>query len=200
MWEAIIGWMTGEWPALVITTAVACYVTWYVTRFYERYKHIEKTVNDLPCREREKEISNLRRRVKSMQPRPEIKQAPSFSRKASPLRLNDVGERVFADCKGEEFILRHKELLFEWIDEEKPKTALDVEQCAMMVLMMYSDEDIFNGLKDWVYNSPAIKVEKEGKIEELIISLQDLFFIISLPLRDIYLQEHPKPTTNPLDL
>jgi hypothetical protein len=90
--------------------------------------------------------------------------------------------------------------LFEWIDEEKPKTALDVEQCAMMVLMMYSDEDIFNGLKDWVYNSPAIKVEKEGKIEELIISLQDLFFIISLPLRDIYLQEHPKPTTNPLDL
>ena len=163
---------------------------WGISRFYNRYKNLEKRVEALPCKERGKDISNLKHKVAILQANTkEMRQAPTSSRKASPLKLNDVGERVFADCNGEEFIQRHKDLLFEWIDDEHPKTALDVEQCALMVLRMYSNEDMFNELKDWVYNSPAIKTEKEGKIEEIIVSLDDLFFIISLPLRDKYLQE-----------
>ena len=186
--EAVIGIILENWPVI----GTAFFIGWLLSHLYHEHKEVKKKVENLPCKERGKEISNLRRRVDSMQPRPASpKEAPSFSRKASPLRLNDVGERVFADCNGEEFLQQNKQLLFEWIDDEKPKTALDVEQCAMMVLRMYSNEDMFNGLKDWVYNSPAIKVEKEGKTEELIVSLDDLFFIISLPLRDMYLQEHP---------
>jgi hypothetical protein len=154
---------------------------------------LAKKVEDLPCKERSKEINNLKYKVGLLMSQNKgAKSSSSYSRKASPLRLNDAGERVFADCKGGEFIERYKDVLFGWIEDEKPKTALDVEQCAQMVLRMYSNEDMFNELKDWVYESPAIKVEKEGKVEELVVSLDDLFFIISLPLRDKYLQERFK--------
>lgn len=190
MWDAIIGWLANEWPAAILLLG-GCYITYHFTRFLEGHKSVAKKVEELPCKERGKEINALRYKVGLLQNKG-VKQTNSYSRKASPLKLNEAGERVFVDCKGEEFIERYKDVLFGWIEEEKPKTALDVEQCALMVLRMYSNEDMFNELKDWVYESPAIKVEKEDKVEELIVSLDDLFFIISLPLRDKYLQERFK--------
>ena len=122
--------------------------------------------------------------------------ASLFSIKNSPRQLNDMGKRVMGDMKGAEFLDAHKYFFFSLIDAYKPKTALDVENAAHAVCMASTDNDIFNGLKNFVYNSPSYMVkDANGQERPYDLSLSDVCFILSLPLRDMYLKEHPEILT-----
>lgn len=112
----------------------------------------------------------------------------TFASKNSPLTLNEVGKRLYEECGGKAFIEANQVLLLGKIDEKKPKTALDVETYSKEVLVSLTNEDIFNTIKLWVYNSPSWTVEDKN----YTISLGDVCFVLSLPLRDKYLALHPE--------
>lgn len=116
--------------------------------------------------------------------------AEVFSMKKSPRVLNELGEKVFAQINGQKFLTENKEFFFSKIDERKPKTALDVETDANIVCSSYTDNDIFNDIKDFVYNAPSIMIPTDdGKEKRYDITLGDVCFILSIPLRDMYLKE-----------
>mgnify|MGYP007122058034 CR=1 FL=1 len=48
-----------------------------------------------------------------------------------------------------------------------------------------ADTDSFNTLKDYVYNAPAIDMPDGEKYE---LGLGDVCYILSIPLRDMYLE------------
>ncbi len=122
--------------------------------------------------------------------------ASLFSLKNSPRRLNDIGKRIMGDMKGAEFLDGHKDFFFSLIDEYRPKTALDVENAAHAVCVASTDNDMFNGLKNFVYNSPSYIVKDvNGQERPYDLSLPDVCFILSLPLRDMYLDAHPEILT-----
>ncbi len=122
--------------------------------------------------------------------------ASLFSIKNSPRQLNDIGKRVMGDMKGAEFLDEHKDFFFTLIDAYNPKTALDVENAAHAVCVSNTDNDMFNGLKLFVYNSPSYLVkDASGHERPYDLSLSDVCFILSLPLRDMYLKEHPEILT-----
>lgn len=54
------------------------------------------------------------------------------------------------------------------------------------------DQDIFNGLKRWVYNSPSWKISINGEERDYSITMNDICFVISIKLRDAYLRAHPE--------
>lgn len=108
-----------------------------------------------------------------------------FSMKMSPRRLNPTGEKLFDAMGGARFLRDNKEQLFANIDREKPQTRLDVETAAMLALMTYLPSPAFNGIKDTVYNMPSIDTEK-GKYD---VTMTDVCFVLSLPLRDMYIKE-----------
>lgn len=117
--------------------------------------------------------------------------ADVFSMKNSPRKLNENGERLFSDIEGDKFLLSNKAFFFSKIDELSPKTALDVENAANFVCTSNIDNEIFNGLKNFVYNSPTYTLkDAEGKDRLYDISMSDICFVLSLPLRDMYLSEH----------
>lgn len=117
--------------------------------------------------------------------------ADIFSMKNSPRKLNDNGERLFSDISGNEFLLSNKAFFFSKIDELRPKTALDVENAANIACTSNTDNEIFNGLKNFVYNSPTYKLKDvDGNDRLYDISMSDICFVLSLPLRDMYLSEH----------
>ena len=121
------------------------------------------------------------------------KAAILFSVKNSPRQLNAMGNKVFADMQGEDFLNQNKEYLFSQIDGYNPKTALDVENAAHAVCITSVDNEIFNGLKNFVYNSPSYKIiDREGKERMYDLAMSDICFILSLPLRDMYLEIHPE--------
>ena len=60
-----------------------------------------------------------------------------------------------------------------------------------MVLYDHLDDDMFNGMKKWVYNSPSRKLMIDGKEQDYTVTMNDVCFVLSLPLRDMYLEKHP---------
>ena len=74
-----------------------------------------------------------------------------------------------------------------------PKTPLEVDNNAYYVCGAYTNEDIFNGLKNFLYNAPAYRIKDENGVEcDYDLSLSDVCFVLSLPLRDMYLEAHPE--------
>ncbi len=113
--------------------------------------------------------------------------------KKSPRKLNETGKWVFEQIKGEEFLSEHKNFFFKKIDSMNPKTAFDVEQAANFACAGYTDNEMFNDIKLYVYNAPAIKIkDSDGKERDYEISLGDVCYTLSLPLRDMYLEAHPE--------
>ena len=100
--------------------------------------------------------------------------------------------KLFDDVSGSEFLDANREVLIACIDGKTPKTALDVEESALEVLYEHLDDDMFNGLKKWVYNSPSRKLVIEGVERDYTVTMNDVCFVLSLPLRDMYLELHPE--------
>lgn len=114
----------------------------------------------------------------------------SFSEKKSPRVLNAAGRSLFEDCGGQAFLDKNLQYLLDKIKDRAPKTALDVELFANHVLLDCSNEDIFNELKVWIYNSPARKIIVNGNETMFDVSIGDICFVLSIPLRDEYLKRN----------
>lgn len=61
-----------------------------------------------------------------------------------------------------------------------------MQNVALTVLLYYTSTDAFNHIKDIIYDLPEFDTEK-GKYE---LTLNDVCFVMSLPLRDMYIKEH----------
>lgn len=208
--DAIITFLIERWPALVaIIIAVAITIVvckWYFGRFVPTEKkaniadsklgelnEISKTVSTLPCAKHDDSFSKIMEAITEIRTfliTKNPKTATLFALKHSPLKLNEAGEKLFADIKGSTFLEENKSFFVGCIDEKKPKTALDVEESALEVLYEHIDDDMFIGMKKWVYNSPSRKLMIDGAEKDYAITLNDICFVLSLPLRDIYLEQH----------
>lgn len=114
------------------------------------------------------------------------KRGEAFAQKNSPRKLTELGKKIFNDINGEKFLNDNKDCLFEYIDEHKPLTRLDVEELAMQALFRQTSKPVFNNIKDYVYEAPAYK-NVDGEMSELTVG--DVCYILSIPLRDMYLKE-----------
>lgn len=114
------------------------------------------------------------------------KKRESFLQKNSPHKLTELGQKICNEVQGEKFLNNNKATLFEYIDEHKPLTRLDVEELSVQALFRQTSKPVFNYIKDYVYEAPAYK-DINGEMSELTIG--DICFILSIPLRDMYLKE-----------
>lgn len=131
--------------------------------------------------------------VNSRQSRSIITSINDFSEKNSPRALNEYGLAVLSNSKGEQFLAENKAFFIAEIEKLAPKTALDVENLSLGVLRIHLNDDMFIPLKNWVYNAPSMDVKgDDGSIVKKDISMDDVLFILSLPLRDLYLELHPE--------
>ncbi len=149
---------------------------------------IDLKISGLPCGIHSEKISEVDKDVAYVKGKTEF----LLSAKQSPRVLNRYGLELFRDIDGDKFLKENKQRLFAFIDNETPKTAYDVEEDAKKAVFSLRDDDSFNGIKVWLYNSPAKKIEIEGKETDYCFALEDACFVISLPLRDMYLEEHPE--------
>ena len=85
-----------------------------------------------------------------------------FSLKNSPMSLSDFGKFILQEIDGIGLIQRNKEILFSTIDNNKPRTALDVESSALMACISFCDNEEFDKIKNFVYNSPEYDVKDKN--------------------------------------
>lgn len=107
----------------------------------------------------------------------------NYTMKASPRKLSPLGELVYEEIKGAAFLDENENTLFAYIDEAKPRTALDIEGTAYQACLSISSEPAFDYIKDYIYNRAPI--EMEGKKTE--VSVLGVCETLSIPLRDRYM-------------
>lgn len=112
-----------------------------------------------------------------------------FSQKHSPRTLNSLGLQIYQMLDGDKFLEENKQFLFEEIDKREPKAALDVETLASVALAVSVSKDWFIPIKTFVYNCPTLKTEGGNDLD---VSLETACYVMSLPLRDMYLEAHPE--------
>jgi len=200
--------------ALAVLIIVAVWAIWKLASRYYAMKNKVDNFETLPCSHHDLRLNNhdakisesnalmgemkgqldlLVKLATSSRTKPLIIAETEYSEKHSPRRLNKNGEKLYSDINGSEFIAKNSDYFFKEIDKLAPKTALDVENFALAVLRASSDMDIFIPLKSWVYNEPTREIEnREGEQVETEVRMDDIFFILSLPLRDKYLEKHPE--------
>ncbi len=121
----------------------------------------------------------------------------ALSLKQSPRRLNGNGLRIYEAINGKQFIESNRDFLFEAVTKLAPKTPLDVEMSSLAALRISSDDTRFNKIKNWVYEAPMMDfVDADGKEYKKDITLDNVLYVLSLPLRDLYLSAHPEISTN----
>lgn len=157
---------------------------------------IEGIVDKLPCESHSDFIREIRSDL--LEERTFLKtKFPTakavFSEKHSPSTLNENGLKLYSDVDGDAFLSDNGDYFLQKMESKKPKTALDVENLAAEVLVLSSNEDMFNRIKSFVYNYPALDiVDKSGDRIKYEVALGDVCFVLSLRLRDMYLQKHPE--------
>lgn len=185
-----------------------CLVVFGMRFYYKRFKPLEKRTCNADCEKNKSNIEALSSdikivkqdlqdikldlvAIKSVLVQKYPKSADIFSMKKSPRRLNPLGEKIYQDIDGEKFLNDNLDFFFDKMDKASPRTALDVEKSAMLVLSSSTGFDFFNRLKDFVYNSPSIMLDgKNGEQYSYDITMNDICFVLSLPLRDKYLSVH----------
>ena len=198
-WTAIGIWLADNYPGLLLAI-VAAVITWLLTRFYyNELKTLRTDIDKLPCAAHESKFQKILDKLETIS-LAVVSVKPStlnsLTVKQSPRQLNDYGKALFDDCNGTKFLQDNKEFLLAEIERKNPKTALDVEDLSGEILMLNLGSDIFKGLKNWVYNCPTRKLKnQEGEEVDHIVSMSDICIVLSLPLRDMYLEAHPEIET-----
>lgn len=152
---------------------------------------IQNGLDKLPCAFHHDDIKSIKDYLVGK----DAKAVNILSMKQSPLVLSPLGKKVYEIIKGGEFINDNRDLLMERLSHKNPRTALDVELSAKEVCLELLGNKIFDDIKDIVYNYPAIKTDIDGKESDYIITIADVCFVLSIPLRDMYLKAHPEINT-----
>lgn len=145
--------------------------------------------HDISIRKLQMEMLKVRTFIKTKFPTSQT----VLSEKKSPAQLNEFGRKLFADMGGSDFLSKNGIYLLQKMEEKNPKTAFDVESTAHEVLILATNEEMFNKIKNKVYNYPYMDIlKRDGEVVKYEVSLADVCFVLSLSLRDMYLKAHPE--------
>lgn len=203
--DAIISWLLANYPIVALLIAVA-FVAWRLKGYLDKLSnHLDKLdtrIENQPYKQHETQYDKLSGKIDELGTNISLimgylssksgKAANLFSIKCSLRKLNEAGDNLYKDFGGELFLKSNETFLLDAIAAKAPKTALDVEVAASEVLFENLQNDIFNGLKNWVYNSPTRKIRVNGQEQDYTVTMNDVCFILSIPLRDMYLKAHPE--------
>ena len=202
---------------VILVAAVLCGIVWltiWIVKFTSGNRDLKSKIDSLPCPEHARSLekhsdvigeinSSLNRidgqvdflvRLATSKPADSFAVSLStFSEKKSPRKLNNNGNKLLAEVRGDEFLQENGRFFLDEIAKLEPKTALDVENYALPVLLANSERREFNRLKNWVNNASSLEItDGSGSVSHKDISMEDVLFVLSIPLRDRYLAGHPE--------
>ncbi len=201
--------------AVAVLIIASVWAIWKLATSFQSMRDKVKGIDDLPCshhtskiEKHDEQFADTRALMSKMEGQLELlvqnsveksnrkikkKSGYAFSAKHSPRHLNQNGIALLSDCGGNEFLNANMGFFIDKMEKLQPKTALDVEDMALAVLQTSTNEDMFIPLKSWVYNAPSrVLSNSDGSTRTQDVDLDDVIFVLSLPLRDRYLELHPE--------
>ncbi|OAV72991.1 hypothetical protein Barb7_03017 [Bacteroidales bacterium Barb7] len=163
-----------------------------ITEIREDFKRLDRTVrsNNKMLSEMGKTVSDISAWIMKK----DNLMVDTLRLKHSPYVLVPIGYVLLDESGATEALDSNMEYLIQELEEEKPKTPYDVERKAAEVLLHNSDHDMFVGIKHYLYYSPAkvtLTDPETGEKAEIEPSMYMITQLMSIPLRDEYLERHP---------
>jgi hypothetical protein len=197
MFVEIWKWLFANYPGVVIILAIAVLVflaTRFFMKWYHRFTSTEKECASLVPKfdALQKSVNNIERSVNGLIIYLKAKDKEmdtSVFRSQSPIRLTSLGERILTESGGKQFVDENLSHLFNEIEKEELKSALDVENSAVSAILFSTNMDAFTRVKDYVFNNPIYKGPNDERVN---LQLATVVNIIGIYLRDIYLEKHPQ--------
>ena len=212
MGESITTYLLENAPwlaALLVAVVATAFVVWKVCRWYSRQEEINRKVETLPCAERGKEIDSLHSFEKSFADMSERfdevckwlmkfdgSTIDTIAPKHSPRRMNSIGLEIFEETGARKALEDNMPALLSEMEKKSPETAYDVEDRAFEVLLSNLQEPMFIPIKNYLYSCPSRvrKTGEDGKEVEVDLTMGLLIRLMSIRLRDAYLERHPELT------
>lgn len=166
-----------------------------VGKFEETLKNVCTSMSTLPCEQHRIQLDAIHDDVVAIKTFLTTKYKNTeaiWGMKHSPTILNENGVKLLSEISGDSFLDKNKVLFIQKLSEKNPKTPLDVETYANDVILENTDSDVFNDIKNWIYISPALTIKEGTSTREYTITLSDVCYVLSIPLRDLYLELHPE--------
>jgi hypothetical protein len=116
-------------------------------------------------------------------PMHEIKPA-GFVQLLSPITLTPAGTDLLEKSEAKKVIDNDIENWLKLIDNNKPKTALDVQSNTSKIIAEKADENIMSVVKVFVYKNP--------NFGDTPLNFADVQRVMVVYLRDLYLERHPE--------
>jgi hypothetical protein len=115
-------------------------------------------------------------------------------RKCSPFKITNFGEVLLNVSEGRDCVDNNIDFFISEIEKMKPLVALDVENYSLTVLNENTKSEMFNNIKDFVFNAPSNFLLKtpEGNEIEIPIKMENILWVMSIYLRDKYFETHPE--------
>jgi hypothetical protein len=192
---------------LVIASVV---VTIAIMKFYRRFKNAEESCKDIPTLKTnisqsiniansiEKKldetflpkITSLDKSVHGLITFLSTKhtdiQAVLFVSK-SPMQLTEIGEAILQQSGGKNYIDTNLDALLEIMTKQEFKSALDVQNFAVTLLIRESNSDGLTPIKNYLFQSPVYK----AKDSDIPLDMALLSNVIGIYLRNKYFEKYP---------
>lgn len=210
MWEAIFSFFAENYPTLlwVIFGAI---VTWQLSKLYNRFKKIEDISGSLSCNAHQEELKEIKgnmvllndikesvRKIEEYIIRNDSQAIDYLLRKCSPYKITYLGDALLDRSGGRKCIDENIDFFVERIEKMNPLVALDVEQYSLSVLNSNLKLELFNDVKDFIYNAPdpINLIDQDGNTKELSIRMEDVLMVMSIYLRDKFFEKHSEIDTS----
>ena len=203
-------WLLDHYPflaALFFVAFATMWLTFKISSFISKSKHIHEKVENLPCSHHNDHIVEIKGQVNFMQDiRESVRKIEEYLmhndsgamdvllRKCSPYRITSFGEKMIEMSGGKNCVNSNVDFFISEIEKRSPRVALDVERYALSVLNDNLKLEYFNDVKNFIFGAPDIvKVtDDNGAIAEIPIKLEHILMVMSIYLRDKYFEKHPE--------
>ena len=207
--DAIITYLLELAPwivAIIVVTVISVRFTWKLAKYHSNLETTKEKVSTLPCAQHKGEIDELKTFAKSFDSmadrfeevckwimRNDINAIDNIAPKHSPRKMNDIGLEVYAETGAKQVFEDNAAFFLEELTKKDPKTAYDVEEAAFEVLLANLQNPLYNPIKNYLYSGPSkvVKKDSSGNDLEVELSMGLLLQLMSLELRDRYLELHP---------
>ena len=196
------------WAAVIV---IAVWATWRVSKYHLQLEIMTEKVGCLPCEQHKEDLRQAALRFDELQHtvnstndlvveinkwimKVDNNMIDKLARKASPLKMTPLGEILFQESFAKESMDKHMDYLLQELEQTDLPTAYDVENESLNLLLRNMSHEVFNPIKQYLYYSPEVIVLKDpesGEDKEVTISMLYIVKLMSIYLRDKYLEKHP---------
>jgi hypothetical protein len=164
---------------------------------------MERKINEMPCNTHNHDIKTVKNDIITLQnsfcdvSRWIIKfdnsMIDTFLPKKSPRNISEAGYELLKETCAQKTIDENLNFFTSEIEKQAPKTAYDVEERSLNVLLENTGREIFNRIKNYVYFNPE---EMEFAGQKSKINFYVVLRVMSVYLRDKYFEKHPELIEN----